>query len=43
MSDIDMANEVMNYRQEGIMLNASLLAQSHQNTISADRVSQLLT
>lgn len=42
MSDIDMAKEVTNYRQESIMLNASLIAQSHQNTISADRVSQLL-
>lgn len=42
MSDIDMAKEVTNYKQEGIMLNASLMAQSHQNTISAERVSQLL-
>lgn len=42
MSDIDMAKEVTNYRQEGIMLNAALMAQSHQNSINAERVSRLL-
>ena len=42
MSDADIANEVNNFSQQNIMLNASMMAQAHQNSINSAMVSQLL-
>ncbi len=42
MSDADIAKESTNFAQQNIMLNASLMAQSHKNSVNAARVSQLL-
>ncbi len=42
MSDSDIANEINNFSQQNILLNASLLSQAHLQTINASRVSQLL-
>ena len=42
MSDAEIAKEATIFAQQDIMLNASLIAQAHKNSINAARVSQLL-
>lgn len=42
MNDADIANEINNFFQQNIMLNASMITQAHQNSINSAMVSQLL-
>jgi flagellin len=42
MGDADIANQINNFSQQNIMLNASMLAQVHLNSVNSARVSQLL-